>query len=72
MVSLKINVDNFGRHEDFLFPKSVRSRPGEGFRLTSQGHYDMRKKLVRNMGEPRFESDATNLHFIRNNCVMKL
>lgn len=66
-----MSVDKFGRHEDFLLSASVRGPPGEGFRLTSQGHYDMRKKLVRNMGEPRVESDATNLHFIRNNCVMK-
>jgi hypothetical protein len=66
-----MSVDKFGRHQDFVLPPNVRGPPGEGFYLTSQGHYDMKNKLVRNMGTPKADSDATNLHFIRKHCVMK-
>ncbi len=67
-----MSVDKFGRHEDILQHRRLRGPPGEGFSLTAKGHYDMRNKLVRNMGEPKAGKDAVTLHYLQNNCLMKV
>lgn len=67
-----MSVDKFGRHEVTLQHRKVRGPPGEGFSLTPKGHYDMKNKLVRNMGEPKAGKDAVTLHYLQKNCLMKL
>ncbi len=67
-----MSVDKFGRHVDILQHRKVRGPPGEGFNLTAKGHYDMKNKLVRNMGEPKAGKDAVTLHYIQKYCLIKL
>lgn len=66
-----MSVDKFGRHEDILYRRNVRGSSGEGFGLTTKGHYNMDNKLIRNMGEPKAGKDAVTLHYLQKNCFLK-
>ncbi len=67
---ITMSVDKFGRRGDILQHRKVRGPPGEGFSLTAKGHYDMKNKLVRNMGEPKAGKDAVTLHYLEKNCLI--
>lgn len=66
-----MNVDKFGRHENSFVHKVLRGPPGEGFQLTHDGNYDLKRKRLCNLADPINNEDATNLKTIRTitlNC----
>lgn len=66
----EMSVDVFGRQ----LTKSVvkagvpgsRGPPGEGFKITSDGNYDMEQKRLCNVGDPAQENDAVTLKAIQS------
>lgn len=66
-----MSVDKFGRHESSLVREVLRGPPGEGFQLTRDGHYDLRRKRLCNVADPIHKDEAVNLGTIRTftlNC----
>lgn len=63
-------IDKFGRRKQ----KSkviLRGQPGNGFKLSSDGHYDLQKKRLKNVGEPLDLTDATTCEYV-DKCMKKL
>lgn len=69
MISIicKMSVDVFGRQLD----KSVTSnnhgppgRPGIGFKITLNGHYDLENKRLCNIAEPEEQNDSVTLNVL--------
>ncbi|ORP54763.1 hypothetical protein B7954_17020, partial [Vibrio cholerae] len=60
-----MSVDKFGRHESTLSHEFLRGPPGEGFFLTQDGHYDLKKKRICNVADPVESEEAANLKTIR-------
>ncbi|WP_139801414.1 hypothetical protein, partial [Vibrio cholerae] len=58
-------MDKFGRHESTLSHEFLRGPPGEGFFLTQDGHYDLKKKRICNVADPVESEEAANLKTIR-------
>lgn len=66
-----MSVDKFGRHESSIVREVLRGPPGEGFQLTHDGHYDLKRKRVCNIADPIHNEEAVNLKTIRTltlNC----
>lgn len=65
-----MSVDVFGRQLDHI--KSTvrtsgsRGPPGEGFKITTDGQYDMDHRRLCNLDDPVEENDATSLKIMRN------
>lgn len=69
-----MSVDKFGRHESSFVREVLRGPPGEGFYITQDGHYDLKKKRICNLGDPINDEEAVNLKSIRSltlNCDNK-
>jgi len=60
-----MSVDVFGRQ---LHPLKgiVRGPPGEGFRLTPEGHFDMENKRLCQVAHPLEFQDAVNLDYLQD------
>lgn len=56
-----MSVDKFGRHENSIVREILRGPPGEGFSLTQDGHYDLKRKRVCNLGDAVHSEEAVNL-----------
>lgn len=56
-----MSVDKFGRHESFVAREVLRGPPGEGFLLTEEGHYDLKRKRICNVADPVYNEEAVNL-----------
>ena len=59
-----MSVDVFGRNLGKT--EGSRGPPGVGFKVTSDGHYDMENKKLCNVAEPQQPSDVVNLETLRN------
>lgn len=64
-----MNVDKFGRHQNSLSREVLRGPKGEGFRLTTDGHYDMKNKRLCNVGDAADGSDSVNLNVLRSTTL---
>lgn len=66
-----MSVDKFGRHERSFDHEVFRGPPGEGFQLTQDGNYDLKRKRLCNLADPVSNEEAANLKTIRTltlNC----
>ena len=59
-----MSVDVFGRNLGKT--EGSRGPPGVGFKVTSDGHYDIENKKLCNVAEPQQPSDVVNLETLRN------
>ena len=57
-----MSVDAFGR--TLKDSKVVRGPPGVGYKLTSEGDYDLDYKKLCNVADPSESGDAINLKFL--------
>lgn len=67
-----MSVDKFGRHSDHVKTKGTRGPPGAGFKLTSDGNYDIDTKLLCNVQDANVDGDAVNLGTLKrklNGCL---
>lgn len=55
-----MSIDVFGRHLERAAEAS-RGPPGVGFKITSDGHYDVDNKRLCNVSEAKEQFDAVNL-----------
>jgi hypothetical protein len=67
-----MSVDKFGRHEDFFHIKQNNTTPRNTIHFTPDGNYDIRSKLLRNIGVPVADNDAVNMGYIKQNCMLKI
>lgn len=61
-----MSVDKFGRYIGGSAYR--RGPPGEGFKRTADGDYDMQNRLLRNVATPFKNEDAANLETVDNKC----
>lgn len=64
-----MSIDVFGRQLTKNLIKgaaATRGPPGEGFRVTPDGQYDMNNKRLCNVGEPKEINDATSIKVARS------
>lgn len=61
-----MNVDKFGRHENALSRDVLRGPKGEGFQLTHDGNYDMKRKRLSNLADAVENDDSVNLKVLRS------
>lgn len=66
-----MSVDKFGRHEDYVLRKENINQSQESLTLTPSGNYDMKNRILQNVGEPTLDNDAINLSYLKNQCLMK-
>lgn len=59
-----MSIDVFGRHLDRVAAAS-RGPPGVGFKITSDGHYDVDGKRICNLSEAKEQYDAVNLGLVQ-------
>lgn len=64
-------IDKFGRRKQNKNNVILRGQPGIGFKLSSDGHYDIQKKRLQNIGEPMDTTDATTREYVET-CLKKL
>lgn len=57
-------VDKFGRQKINEKSKILRGPPGEGFRLSSNGNYDMQGRALENLASPKNFNDAATLEYV--------
>lgn len=65
-----MSVDKFGRRSNRKRPE--RGPKGEGFKLTSEGDYDIQSKRLRYLDDPVESGDAVNLKTLQSglvNCI---
>lgn len=67
-----MSVDKFGRHSDSVKMKGAKGPPGEGFKLTSDGNYDIENKKLCNVGKASNDGDAVNLELLKEKSGSKL
>ena len=60
-----MSVDAFGRASK-RSKIGERGPPGEGYKLTSQGDYDLDNRKLRNLADPAEETDAVTLKVLNN------
>lgn len=64
-----MNVDKFGRHEIDVRRDILRGPKGEGFLLTHDGNYDMRRKRLCNLENAVEDSDSVNLAVLKSKAL---
>lgn len=57
------SVDVFGRYL-FRSKQSIRGSPGVGYKLTSDGQYDVEQKRICNIADPQQNTDAASLNSV--------
>lgn len=67
-----MSVDVFGRKLGGGKTDSSRGPPGLGYKLTSDGHYDVENKQIRNLGAPNDSKDAVNLETLQRIINMEI
>lgn len=60
-----MSIDVFGRHSKRAESTS-RDLPGIGFKVTSEGHYDMNNKRLCKVAEAQELNDAVNLNMVQH------
>lgn len=61
-----MSVDVFGRKLKGGRANGHRGPPGVGFKLTSEGHYDLENKRLENLAPPLQPKDAINLKAVED------
>lgn len=62
-----MSVDKFGRHtESVKLQQVAKGPPGEGFKLTPDGDYDIQEKFLKNVPDAVDETDAVNLRVLKS------
>lgn len=56
-------IDKFGRKRKWG-GNVIRGPPGNGFKLTKDGHYDMQRKILKNTSEPIDKSDCVTVSYL--------
>ena len=59
-----MSVDVFGRNLGKT--EGSRGPPGVGFKVTTDGHYDIENKKLCNVADPQQPNDVVNLETLRN------
>lgn len=58
-------IDVFGRQSVSTKVPVLRGPPGDGFKRTANGHFDMENKLLRNTRDPEEDADVATLKIVR-------
>lgn len=65
-----MSVDVFGRADlKSVITTHTRGPPGIGYKLTSDGQYDVNKKRLCNLAEALNNEDAVNLHVLKKRMI---
>lgn len=68
-----MSVDKFGRQADPKLSQSsrlnLRGPKGDGFTLTPEGDFSLDNKRLTLLQDPRDDSDAATLRFVKNNFL---
>lgn len=67
-LSIEMSVDKFGRHEDYVLRKRSKNLSYEDSHIIQK---DLKNQLLRNVNEPRSNSDAVNLGYVKKFCLTK-
>lgn len=59
-----MSVDKFGHHTGKYSAVKVAGPRGEGFSLTKDGHYDIKRKRLTGVDEPQEDTDAANKRYV--------
>ena len=62
---MKMSVDAFGRVLKRFKGGGERGPPGLGYKLTSDGHFDVDNKKLCNLADPSHAGDAVNLKILK-------
>lgn len=54
-----MSIDKFGRSTLSL------AKDGRGFKLTSHGDYNIKKRKLKNVGDPKDDADAVNISYLK-------
>lgn len=60
-----MSIDKFGRYSHGFKSHNFRGPKGEGFNLTTEGHFDIQSKKLCNVSDPTDENDAVNLRTLK-------
>lgn len=67
MAPVKSTIDKFGRRKGGANNSLVaRGPPGVGFNLTTDNHFDIQNKRLKNIGEPIDSQDGVSRNYIDN------
>lgn len=69
-----MSVDKFGRHESTVRVRKETHRSLRddiGLRVTDDGHFDLKNKKIRNLGEPTESHDVVSLQYVQDNCILQ-
>lgn len=66
-----MSIDKFGRHGVSMTSTVNIGKPAIGFHLTVDGDYDMKGKLVTNVGYAKSNTDAVSKKYLDNACITK-
>lgn len=66
-----MSIDKFGHYSGDLAVSSnvQRGPPGEGFKLTDDGNFNISNKRLCNVGDPELDDDAVNVKYMRTNSI---
>lgn len=65
-----MSIDVFGRQ--LKETKGTRGPPGIGYKLTTEGHYDIDDKKICNVAAPTLSKDAVNLDTLQRIIQMEI
>lgn len=57
-------IDKFGRRRQKTNTLSIRGQTGIGFKLTRDGHYDIQRKRLKNVGDPADSRDSATREYV--------
>lgn len=66
-----MSVDKFGHYSGELVTgsKIQRGPPGEGFKLTKDGNFNINNKRLCNVGDPKTDNEAVNVKYVKQNSI---
>lgn len=65
MAAVKTTIDKFGRRRgDANKSLVIRGPPGIGFNLTTDNHFDIQNKRLKNIGDPIHQRDSVNRIYV--------
>ena len=69
---MTMSVDVFGRKLGVSKTDNSRGPPGVGYKLTSDGQYDIQNKRICNLATPNEATDAVNLETLQRIVSMEV
>lgn len=64
-----MSIDKFRRNGGVIGPKLQCSPPGYGFKLTGDGNFNIKNKILCSVGEPMSDNDAINVKYLKLNSI---